>query len=750
MKKKIISVLCTFVLLTQAVHASILGSEITGWSHDIANGTKVYRNSFMSEQSGVGQQVEYFAEYTPNSDVVPTVVNGQSVWGFRTITKAEEYMKANGMVPLIGINASYFSMETGVPMGHVITDGRIISKDGGTYQSIGFTEDGKAFIAPLSIKTTLTYGEAAVDIEHINKYNQPVVDIVNLYTSDFDVQNHNNCTSLNLILGSVKGEIAVGEAVTAVVEEKFNYTGAIKLPSDKIVLTINETGKTELYEALDSLNVGDEVTISTSADDVWKEAVSAIGSVGETLVKNGEVQSGFATGAAPRTAVGITESGNVIFYVIDGRQRPYSYGVQLKTLAARMKELGCVDAINLDGGGSTAISGIYPGTDSSAVLNTPSEGRLRASSNYIFLKNANEPTGGLGHLYLYPFEQHYLSGYSETIYPVATDTTYYKTELPYGLEFEASGESTIDDGGTLTALGDGKFTISVTGGGVTGSASYTVYEAPTEINVYNAATGTEIKSLKLKMNDSLKLSMSAKYNHINLKSTDECFTLEVDDKIGYIENNELFITSDGGDGELRVIAGDFIKRIPISVEYENPFRDTTEHWARDMIKEVYKRGVVNGYELDGGLYFKPENSITREEFAVIACNFLGLDSSKYSDFDLTIFDDVSSISDWAKPYIAVAFDNSLINGKADGDALNFAPKDTLTRAEAMTILGRTLEEAGTNTEFADDGDIPDWAKQYISAMVFAGYVAGYEDNTIKPHGNVTRAEAVTIIYKMME
>lgn len=750
MKEKIISILCTFALLTQSVHASILGSEITGWSHDIANGTKVYRNSFMSEQAGVGQQVEYFAEYTPNSDVVPTVVNGQSVWGFRTITKAEEYMKANGMIPLIGINASYFSMETGVPMGHVITDGRIISKDGGTYQSIGFTNDGKAFIAPLSIQTTLTFGEAAVDIEHINKYNQPVVDIVNLYTSDFDEQNHNNCTSLNLILGSVKGEIAVGEALTAVVEEKFNYTGAIKLPTDKIVLTINETGKTELYEALNSLNVGDEVTISTSTDDIWKEAVSAIGSVGETLVKNGEVQSGFATGAAPRTAVGITESGNVIFYVIDGRQQPYSYGVQLKTLAVRMKELGCVDAINLDGGGSTAISGIYPGTDSSAVLNTPSEGRLRASSNYVFLKNANEPTGELGHLYLYPFEQHYLSGYSETIYPVATDTAYYKTDLPYGLEFEASGESTIDDGGMLTALGDGRLTVSVTGGGITGAASYTVYKSPTEINVYNAASGTEIKSLKLKMNDSLKLSMSAKYNHIDLKSSRECFTLEVDDKIGYIENNELFITSDGGDGELRVIAGDYIKKIPISVEYENSFKDTNKHWARSMINDVYKRGIISGYELEGGLYFKPESSITREEFAVIACNFLGLDTSRYADFDLTIFNDTSSISDWAKPYVAAAFDNFLISGKSDDEALNFAPKDTLTRAEAMTILGRTLEESGTETGFADDSDIPDWAKQYVSAMVLAGYVTGYEDNTIKPHGSVTRAEAVTIIYKMME
>ena len=56
------------------------------------------------------------------------------------------------------------------------------------------------------------------------------------------------------------------------------------------------------------------------------------------------------------------------------------------------------------------------------------------------------------------------------------------------------------------------------------------------------------------------------------------------------------------------------------------------------------------------------------------------------------FADKNTISDWANPYVSAVVKASLINGKSDGELLNFAPKDTLTRAEAMTILGRTLEK----------------------------------------------------------
>ncbi len=755
MKKRIISIICAFVLLTTSASASILGNVITSWSHEIANGTDFYKNTFLSEQEGVGKQAEYYAEYTPNEDVLPTVINGEKIWGLKNIKQAEKYMKENGMVPLIGINASYFSWQTGLPMGHVISDGKIISKDTETYQSIGFLENGEAFISPLTIETKLTFEETVIDIPHINKYNQETTNIVNLYTSDFDDNNHSELPTLNLILGEIDGEFGIGDTLTAVVEEKFNYTSSIKIPDGKIVLTLNEgTSAPELYDALNSLNVGDEVSILSSAIEDskrWEKADSGLGSVGETLIKEGEIQQEFEAGAAPRTAVGITETGSVIFYVIDGRQSPYSYGAQLKTLANRMKELGCVEAINLDGGGSTAISGIYPGTDENAVLNSPSGGSLRTCSNYIFLKNTQKPTNKLSHLYIYPFEQHYLSGYSEEIYPAAADSAYYKMNVPDNLEFSVDGTESTVESGILTAKGTGEFTVSVTNGNVTGSAKYTTYETPTNINVYDGETDAEIKSLILKKDDKIKLNLTAQHYYIDLKVVDSCFELEVTNDLGYInENNELVITAEDGTGVLKVSAGEYTKEIPLTVELENPFKDTKNHWAQDMIKEVYKSKIISGYEIDEGFYFKPDNNITREEFAVLVCRFLNIDTEKYHDFDLSRYSDYEEISDWAKPYVAATAERQLINGKLSGENINFAPKDLLTRAEAITVFGRLLANNEGEITFADADEIPDWAKPYVSAMVSKGFITGYEDNTLRPQNTVTRAETVTIIYKIMK
>ncbi|MDD6735268.1 MAG: S-layer homology domain-containing protein [Clostridiales bacterium] len=786
MKKKVLAITMAFIFMTQTAHASVLGSVVTSWSHEIANGTDFYKNVFLSDQSGVGKQTEYYAEYTPNDSVVPTVVNGESLWGLRTITQAEEFMRRNGMTPLIGINASFFSFKTGVPMGHVLAEGRIISKDTQSYPSIGFRSDGSAFIAPLSIETTLTCekevernldaGETAagaantaeaesiaeaaentisLDIAHINKYNQTVTDVVNLYTRDFDKNNHTEGEALNLILGDISGELAIGKSFTATVEEKFVYKGAIAIPDGKIVLTLNTNGRQDLYESLNNLEIGDSVTVSSRAlndSDKWDTAVSGLGSEGDMLVKDGAVQSGFASGAAPRTAVGITSGGNIIFYVIDGRQTGYSYGVQLKSLANRMKELGCVDAINLDGGGSTAISGIYPGSDENAVLNSPSEGTLRSCANYIFLKNAKSPTGELGKLYLYPFEQHYLSGYSETIYPTAVDTAYYKIPNPEGIEFSVSGtDSSIDKySGLLTAKGTGEFTVDVTGGGASGSAKYHTYATPTNIGVYNGKTNKEIKSLNVKKGDVIKLNLTAQYYYIDLKTSKECFNIEVTDNMGYVsDNNELVITSGGGTGSLLVRAGEYTKKIPITVEFQSVFNDISDHWARDMVNFVHENGIINGYETENGVEFKPDNNMTRAEFAVIMCKFLDIDTEEYKNAEMS-FADRDKIAGWSEEYIAAMSAYGLMTGKADGEKINFAPDDSLTRAEAMTILGRSIGGDGSGDTVFDDSDkIPDWAAEYVDIMVTNGFVSGYEDNTIRPEGLVTRAEAVTMLYKIM-
>lgn len=806
MIKKLVAIISAISIFGQIVSASVLGEYITSWSIDLADNIIYHNNRIMSEQSGVGQQLEHYAIYTPNENTKPIIVNGNTLWGRRTIKQAEEYMKKNNLVPMLGINASYFSYETGLPMGHLISGGRILSKDGSTYQSIGFNEDGSAFIAPLEIKTTLSFekqitrqivekksiDESAsdinieehsmikeeinpdyresesieldekiseiteeklfdIDIEHINKYNQKTIDIVNLYTDDYDETNHSEIPALTLILDIVEGELKIGEDIKAVVTEKFNYDSSIKIPNDKIVITVNETAKTELYTAINYLEVGDSVIINNKCNDArWENAEYGLGSVGETLLTNGEIPKGLTGSAAPRTAIGLTKEGNIIFYVIDGRQQGKSYGARLETLAKRMQELGCIEAINLDGGGSTVISGIYPGCEVNEVLNSPSGGTLRPSANYIFLQNTNEADNEFNKIYFYPFEQHYLSGYSEEIIPKAVDTNYYKTEILEDVDYLVKNSLSSYENGKLTARGDGKFYLTAERDGeVVGSAGYYSYETPTEITVYNVLNKSKITRLNLKKDDVIEMMAASKYGYIDLKSTDECYTFNVSDEIGYFDGTKLIITSDGGEGVVSVSAGEYTLEIPVTVEYEFLFRDINDHWAKYMIKEIYLKNIVSGYEAEDGYLFLPDKNMTREEFAVIMGRFLEIDIEKYSNYELT-FADNDEISDWSRPYISAMVENSIINGRQSGEETFFAPKDTITRAEAITILGRTLDEnAIGEISYDDSASIPEWATDHFSKMIGRGFISGYEDNTIRPNNYVTRAEAVTLLYKML-
>jgi uncharacterized protein YigE (DUF2233 family) len=79
------------------------------------------------------------------------------------------------------------------------------------------------------------------------------------------------------------------------------------------------------------------------------------------------MRAGFAEERHPRTAVGLRADGTWVFVVVDGRQPQLSVGMSLEELARVMSSLGCVDALNLDGGGSSTI--YYQGK----VVNSPSD-----------------------------------------------------------------------------------------------------------------------------------------------------------------------------------------------------------------------------------------------------------------------------------------------------------------------------------------------------------------------------------------
>ncbi|MBV9468530.1 MAG: phosphodiester glycosidase family protein, partial [Abitibacteriaceae bacterium] len=108
----------------------------------------------------------------------------------------------------------------------------------------------------------------------------------------------------------------------------------------------------------------------------------------DVIVRDGQVSitgsSSFVRSRHPRTAVGIEPDGKtLVLVVVDGRQPGVAVGMSLPELADLMKQLGCRDALNLDGGGSTEMVLRNPENGQLQVLNHPSDGRERAVANVL-------------------------------------------------------------------------------------------------------------------------------------------------------------------------------------------------------------------------------------------------------------------------------------------------------------------------------------------------------------------------------
>ena len=163
---------------------------------------------------------------------------------------------------------------------------------------------------------------------------------------------------------------------------------------------------------------------------------------------------------------------------------------------------------------------------------------------------------------------------------------------------------------------------------------------------------------------------------------------------------------------------------------------------------LYTSGITTGYS-DGT--FRPNQNITRAQFAVMLYRYLGLDESKYAGVKLP-FADNSQIADYAVPAIKALYTEGIINGSTGSDGkLYFNPNASLTRAQAATMIGRTQEKGYATVEltFTDAGKIPAYAIYYIQTMAAQGIIGGYTDGSFKPNANITRGQMAKILYNLM-
>ncbi|MEI7024762.1 S-layer homology domain-containing protein [Paenibacillus sp. y28] len=172
------------------------------------------------------------------------------------------------------------------------------------------------------------------------------------------------------------------------------------------------------------------------------------------------------------------------------------------------------------------------------------------------------------------------------------------------------------------------------------------------------------------------------------------------------------------------------------------FNDISGHWAEANIKQAISGGIVSGYA-DGT--FLPNRTVTRAEFAVMLMNAL----KPQGDVADLMFTDKAKIGAWAQKAVAQAVQAGIISGYEDG---SFQPDAEITRTEMAAMIAKALGqpvEADPAMGFADDKDIPAWAKGAVAAMKKLGIIEGKDNNNFAPDDRTTRAEAITVLLNML-
>ncbi|MEH2198497.1 glycoside hydrolase family 10 protein [Nostoc sp.] len=185
------------------------------------------------------------------------------------------------------------------------------------------------------------------------------------------------------------------------------------------------------------------------------------------------------------------------------------------------------------------------------------------------------------------------------------------------------------------------------------------------------------------------------------------------------------------------------------VSIATSFSDIQNHWARLFITALAQRGIVSG--LPNGTY-RPDNSVTRAEFAAIVANAFGTVTKKRQYIP---FVDVPT-SYWAAAAIQTAYEKAFISGFPDK---SFRSANRITRVEVLVSLVAGLEIAtkikpdlllALPQIYQDYIQIPEYGKNQVAIATSAGLVVSFPNiKLLNPNLAATRADVAVIIYQAL-
>ena len=742
------------MVIPTAQAASKKSSAVLQTEIKIVNGLE-YTNTVDMTSSG---RVESFQlEFKPKKDAEAMFVTSDgTVYGSATIDSAVSYAESQGYHVLAAMNTDFFSSSSGVPIGLVIQDGEYQS---GAEQEAAIFIDNKGKFQLCEepvIEMTLTNETTGNEVvpHHFNKLR---VGSGGMYLLNDDFSTVSTRASGNgwyVLMRPVDEDedntLTVDCKLELEVVETFHYGSAIAIPEGTYILTADD--RSGYGHIFDTFHVGDEITLTTACEDKDLKKAQWASGCGDILVENKKITNSshwdfIGDGRAPRTAFGVKKDGTAILYAVDGRQSKHSVGLSEMDLAEYMKQAGCAWAVNLDGGGSTALSLRVPGQDGVNVQNSPSDGKPRKCSSYLLLVSKDTPKTKATQAAMTETGFVVLEGSSVSLPDVVTIDEGLSIVDRYPDDGKITAKrGTIEDG-VYTAKKNkaGVDTLKLKAGKVSGTAVIHVVDELTELTV--KADGKSVDTLTLLPGKSVTLSATGSYYGRTALRSISGMEIDIKGDIGEMDENFVFTAGEEEcSGTITLEAGGLKKKISVIIEKpRTTVPIDASHWAFDAVTYCNSKNMLDGMNIEG---FNWDANITRAQFILSLYNTLGQPAytTPCSFTDVSAADYYYSALSWGQAL-------GIAGGVGDG---TFNPGGALTREQAFTILRRALpqlniqcQDASTAilAQYNDLSSIADYAKPHIATLSMQGLVTG-SNGGVNPQGNLTWAQTAVLLHRL--
>lgn len=538
---------------------------------------------------------------------VDSIVNKS---GLTAMSPVKTLAKTNGAVA--AVNGSFFDMDTGATYGPIMSNGQFdiaASRNNTDMATLALDNSNNPILSYLNVKVELITPTG--DRKPIAAYNR-----------------YNGFYNMNMyIVDSKWGSITPGVTKTypnwlemvvedGVVKEFSKNKPGVAIPKNGFVVLATMGQDTDLEKCF---KVGDPVTYEVTTNiDTNNLGMALTG--GTILVKDGKVLTNFTHQAAgnsrqPRTAAGITADGKtLIIAAVDGRQPGVSIGLTQAEMAEYMKELGCANAINYDGGGSTTLVARQQGDTGISTVNTPSDGFERGVSASLGVFSVGEK-GPAASLLVSAYEDYVFVNTSRAFTATGVDKYLNPVEInSQDIEWSVSGVKGTFTSNVFTPTTAGQAIITAKiGDSVIGTCPITVLSAPVKLSLnvdtLNTAPGATT-TFAVRGWDKNGFSASIHPSHVKWG---------VLNKVGTISSN-VFTAGNSGTGYVSASFGGASVFCPVSIsqpgvkkiieDFNNKAVMSVDLSAKtvtakyDAASNVYKSGPYSGkltYDFTKGL-----------------------------------------------------------------------------------------------------------------------------------------------------